>query len=320
MRSFPYWLLVAGSVAALTLAPAGGGAAAAGPCARGSSLYVAAHEDDPLLFMLPDIGHDVDARRCVRVVILTAGDAGLGQAYWQDREAGLAAALAVLAGLPDRWRLRDAGIPGHPAPLYTLTRNRRVSLVFLQLPDGRFDGSGFGGRGSLKQLWEGTIPTLTSLSVSPASAGYRPSSYPRQGLIEALRGLMVRSKPDTIGIQDYVGSVDGSGDHSDHRAGARFALAAAQAYGGPARLVGYLDYQILAYSPNVSAEDAAGKQAAWFAYAPHDLLVWGGCWNVETCMSPGNYGNYWTREYPILPAIRLRPETSHHARRDPSGH
>jgi LmbE family N-acetylglucosaminyl deacetylase len=295
---------VAVAATALMLVLVSDGAATPSGCV-GGSLYIAAHEDDPLLFMMPDIGHDIAAGRCVRVVILTAGDAGLDQGYWQRREAGLAAALAVVAGLPDRWRVRDAGVPEHPAPLLTLTGNPRLSLVFLQLPDGRSDGSGFDGRGSMKQLWENTIPTLTSLPVAPASATYHPSSYTRRALIDALLWLMTDTKPRKIGIQDYVGSVDGSGDHSDHRAGARFAVAAAQSYRGPGKLIGYIDYQILGNPPNLDRKDAAQKQAAWFAYLPYDNQVSVGCRTVESCMSPGNYGNYWSREYLISPAMRL---------------
>jgi hypothetical protein len=40
------------------------------------SLDVVAHEDDDLLFMNPDIQHDIRAGVCVTTVFLTAGDDG----------------------------------------------------------------------------------------------------------------------------------------------------------------------------------------------------------------------------------------------------
>lgn len=277
------------------------------PICTGGSLYVAAHPDDPLLFMLPDLDHDIAAGRCVAVVILTAGDAGRPQDYWQSREAGLANALALLAGRASHWRACDLGIPGHPAVRATLQGDPRLSLVFMRLPDGRMDGTGFLGRGSLKMLWEGTSQTLASLGVSPQVARYQSSTYTRTDLIDALGWVIDTIQPSRIGVQDYVGSVDGTGDHSDHRAGARFVLAAAQSYAHRATLVGYLDYQILGYPPNVSGRDVARKQAAWFAYLPHDsLLKLGGtCATVTGCLSPGNYGNYWSRQYVISPPVRL---------------
>jgi LmbE family N-acetylglucosaminyl deacetylase len=182
--------------------------------------------------------------------------------------------------------------------------------VFVRLPDGRFNGTGFLGRGSLKQLWEGAIPAITSLGVSPPSPTYQASTYTRSGLIDALAWVLDRFQPVRIATQDYVGSVDGSGDHSDHRAGAQFVLAAARSYAHRATLVGYLDYEIQNDPPNLSGDDVARKQAAWFAYLPYDyvLKMSGTCQTVQSCMTHGNYGNYWSRQYRISPPIQL-PET-----------
>jgi LmbE family N-acetylglucosaminyl deacetylase len=272
------------------------------------TLYIAAHEDDPILFMLPDIGDDISAGRCVQIVLLTAGDAGLGQGYWLGREAGIAAAVAEVAGVPDAWRMRDAGIPGHPAPLFTLGTNPRVSLVFLRLPDGRSDGSGFNGRGSLLQLWEGAIAELSSLSLDPPSPTYSPSTYTRSGLIESLLWLMNKAEPDKIGIQDYVGEVNGCGDHSDHRAGARFALAAARSYRHPAVLYGYQDYQIRGEPANLTPDQEAEKQKAWLTYVAYDSMP-GLCRTTIECDAAENFGQYWLREY-TFPAVQLPMQES----------
>ncbi|WP_410721392.1 PIG-L family deacetylase, partial [Burkholderia sp. SIMBA_048] len=57
-------------------------------------LAFVAHLDDDLLFMNPDIASNVAAGGCVRVVYLTASDAGEGDTYMLGRERGVRAAYA----------------------------------------------------------------------------------------------------------------------------------------------------------------------------------------------------------------------------------
>lgn len=138
--------------------------------------------------------------------------------------------------------------------------------------------------------------------MSPPIAIYHPSVYTRQGLIDSLHRLIVQMQPNKIGVQDYVG---GTGDHPDHRTGAHFVLAALQSYRRPVTVVGYLDYAILAQPSNLDAQNTALKEAAWLAYLPYDNQVSVGCRTTADCLSPGNYGNYWSREYTITPTIKL---------------
>ena len=105
-------------------------------------LNFVAHQDDDLLILSPDLLHAIRAGGNVRTVYLTAGDAGLHASYWQDRESGARAAYAEMAGAANSWTQSDAGVAGHPIPVFTLTGQRNVSLVFLRLPDGNFSGSG----------------------------------------------------------------------------------------------------------------------------------------------------------------------------------
>ena len=106
------------------------------------AMQIVAHEDDDLLFLSPDLLHDVQSGRCVRTVVVTAGDAARGTAYWQARESGSRAAYARMAGVPDVWTTTDAGVAGHPIPLLTLAGDPRVSLAFMRLPDGNRRGTG----------------------------------------------------------------------------------------------------------------------------------------------------------------------------------
>ncbi len=196
--------------------------AAAGGCTQGSTLDIVAHEDDDLLFLSPDVLHDVQSGLCVRTVYVTAGDAGSGEGYWTSRQEGMEAAYADMAGVSDDWTQGDAGIPGHPATLMTLNGAPRVSLVFMHLPDGNTDGSGFSTTGyeSLKKLRLGQISTIDAVDGS--------SSYTESSLQATLVTLMNAYQPDTIRTQDFVDDFN-DGDHPDHHAVAYLTQAAERA-------------------------------------------------------------------------------------------
>ena len=57
-------------------------------CPQGTTLNFVAHEDDDLLFLSPDLLHDLHNGKCVTTVLLTAGDAGDVSSYWLGREDG----------------------------------------------------------------------------------------------------------------------------------------------------------------------------------------------------------------------------------------
>jgi LmbE family N-acetylglucosaminyl deacetylase len=261
--------------------------AASPSCPLGSSMYTAAHEDDTILFMNPDLFHDIQAGRCVLTVFLTAGDAGAGESYWSSRERGAEAAYAQMAGVPDNWSASDAGIAGHPMPLMTLLGNPRVSIVFMRLPDGFATGAGYGVHDyeSLQKLYTGAIGEVTAVDGS--------SSYTKSALTSTLTALMTRFGPDRIATQDFIGSF-GDGDHSDHHATAYFTRDAHLAYNAvPHTIVSYLDYTTQSLPSNVTGADYNEKIAVWQAYAPYDSTV---CQSEAICQS-GRYGSWFSRQY-----------------------
>lgn len=80
-------LTVALTVAGAIVPVGGPSTARANPsCPQGAVFNVVAHQDDDLLFLSPDLLHDVQANRCVRTVFVTAGDAGRDATYWGGRE------------------------------------------------------------------------------------------------------------------------------------------------------------------------------------------------------------------------------------------
>lgn len=257
-------------------------------CFQGSTLNIVAHEDDDLLFLSPDILSDIRNKRCVRTVFVTAGDANLGSSYWGSREDGMRAAYALMAGTFNSWRQTIAGIPNHPIPIYTLRANPSLSLVFLRLPDGNWDGSGFSNNNyeSIKKLWQGNIQTVKAVDGS--------SLYNKQDLVTTLLTLMTDFRPDKIRTQNYVDGYSGA-DHSDHSTTAFAALEAHAQYPRAHTFIGYLGYGTLSRPVNLSGGDLAGKRDAFFLYGNYDSNV---CNSFASCQN-SPYGAWLERQYTV---------------------
>ena len=266
-------------------------AASASSQTPGATLTVVAHEDDELLFMSPDLLHAIRAGVAVRTVYLTAGDDGMPASYWTTREEGPRAAYALMAGTANSWTESDAGVPGHPVPLFTLTGNPGISLAYLRLPDGNLNGSGFASTGneSLQKLWQGTIPLITAIDES--------SSYTQSSLIAALASLMAGFRPAQIYTQDFVGTY-GDGDHSDHYTTAYLTQAATQQYTAAPPVTGFEGYGTSGLRANVSGADLTAKQNAFYAYAKDDSQV---CDSKSSCAG-GDYAAWLQREYTVSAA------------------
>jgi len=254
--------------------------------ATGSTLNIVAHEDDDLLFLSPDLLHAIQGGRTVRTIIVTAGDGGNNASYWQSREVGSMAAYAQMCGVANSWTQSDAGIAGHPIPLFTLSGQPNITLAYMLLPDGNLDGSGFPSNNfeSIQKLWTGNISTIHAVDGS--------SSYSKTDLTSTLTSLMSSFKPDQINTQDYTGNY-GGGDHSDHYTTAYFVQAAQRQYTTTHGLTGYICYNTSSLAANVSGADLTAKQNAYFTYAQYDTSV---CNSVSSC-SNNNIGLWLQRQY-----------------------
>ncbi|NUR89231.1 MAG: hypothetical protein HOY71_34545, partial [Nonomuraea sp.] len=100
-------------------------------------VQVVAHPDDDLLFMAPDLYGAVLAGEPTVTVYLTAGEglAGVDDAhdphrYVFDRQEGLRAAYAYLAGVPNLWRGATLVEGGVRLRMETLVERPTVRLVF----------------------------------------------------------------------------------------------------------------------------------------------------------------------------------------------
>ncbi len=259
--------------------------AAPPPCPNGTTLNVVAHEDDDLLFLSPDLLHDIQNNRCVDTVYTTAGDAGDVASYWQGREDGVEAAYAAMAGVPDSWTpstlsVTDSDHVLHSISMETLAGDTNVSLIFLRLPDGSDNGNGFASDNyeSLKKLWTGN----SSTRIHPVD-GSSPSGYSKAGLTSTLTALMNQFQPDIIRTQDYVntGVIGSNDDHSDHQATGLFTYTAQQTYATTHTIIAYLDYDSQNYPQNVYGADLTAKQNAFYQYGADDSHV--DCYSSTNC-------------------------------------
>ena len=230
-------------------------------------MSVVAHEDDDLIFQCPDLLHDVEAGRRVRVVYLTAGDAGNGRSWWSKREGGPRAAYAHMAGVADVWATSSVTVAARSVRMETLVGAPTVSLVFLRLPDGSRSGAGYRRHGhqSLRKLWDGALPAVSAVDGS--------ASYSAIRLTSALTELMNGFGPATVRTLDFT-QPGANGDHSDHRAAALFTREASRSCAVEHVLVSYQGYRSVSRPVNVTGADLEAKRAALMAYASVDRAVY----------------------------------------------
>lgn len=256
-------------------------------------MNVVAHEDDDLLFLNPDLLHDIKEGHCVRTVYVTAGDSGSNEFYWLHREQGSEAAYSKMLDKDDIWIQRSVQLGDHQFITVVNPRgNSKVSLIFMHLPDGNIHGEGFSGTGyqNLAKLQSNQIPVIHSVD--------KQSSYTLDQINSALESLMRYYQPAEIRTQaNFSNNVK---DHSDHAAVGRLTKTAHAKYEQvnfenlvniPLRF--YIGYPIGHMPENVFGEDRAAKEAAFFRYSNFDGAT---CDNIEKC-NKGPYGLYLTREY-----------------------
>jgi len=266
------------------------------PCNIPTIVTVVAHQDDDLLFMNPDILHDLQAGYCLRTIYVTAGDGGNNSFYWLSREQGSEAAYATMLGVKNAiWVQRIVELSSNEfVTIASLRDNPKVTLVFMHLPDGNLQGQGFQITHfeSLAQLEANRISQLHSVDGQ--------SVYSASQLADALNSFMHLFQPTEIYTQaNYVSRQ--FPDHSDHMAVGRIVQKAysqyeteqyANAITIPLKL--YIGYPIHERPANISVTDLQQKAAAYFAYSLHDSGV---CHSMVQCNDGSTFGIYLRRQY-----------------------
>ncbi|MFF0574282.1 PIG-L family deacetylase [Streptosporangium saharense] len=242
-------------------------ALASGGAPEGAYLQIAAHPDDDLLFMSPDLLRLLARGARTVTVYLTAGEGVAGlrdghppRRYSIDRQQGVRAAYAWAAGVRDRWRRSLMTVGRARVEVDTLTDLPRVQLVFAGLPDGG-DPRADGGRGALSRLWaDPGGPTCVRPFTRPTVC------LTHSDVLDALRVLMRTFRPSVLNTLD-PDPPPGVADHPDHVAAARFAAAAAPR---GVRVVVYRGYPTLPLPPNLTAAEHEAKREAFAVYRRHD--------------------------------------------------
>ncbi len=264
-------------------------------CRNPTIMNIVAHQDDDLLFLSPDLLHDIHVGHCVRTVFLTAGDSGYDRFYWLNRQRGSEAAYDAMLGHKSKWiqrtvRLADNNYVTIDSP----DDNSTISLIFFNLPDGGLHGEGFPAsyKESLVKLQAGAMPQIHTVDGQ--------SVYTAEQLTAALSNLMDIYQPAEIHTQADVPS-NKYPDHSDHSAAGKLAEMAGQQY-SQQQFAGaiaipvkrYIGYPIHGYERNVSGIDLQEKESAFLAYAQYDGGV---CHSLLQCAATPTYGAYISRQY-----------------------
>lgn len=273
-------------------------------CTGRTVMQFVAHQDDDLLFMNPDMTKSLTAGDCVRTVYLTAGNAAAGTEYMKQREDGARAAYAAMVDASQtKWLHRPVQLGSIHIPTDTIYR--RVSLLYLRLPDGGLRGAGFGdhkdGTRSLEALYTGHTLNISSIDGK--------NTYTSDSLTSTLEALIDRYKPIEIRAQAVLPE-NTHRDHSDHFTSGLFVQRALASYRTKhseytPTLTLYQGYANIFLPANVSGPDLDKKIAVFMAYAPFDGSV---CHGRAECTDPHNlYNKYLARQYTLPVATTYRP-------------
>ncbi|PRY46047.1 PIG-L family deacetylase [Umezawaea tangerina] len=245
------------------------------------SLQVVAHQDDDLLFMNPDLGDDIRAGRQVVTVYLTSGESNAADVpgYVAQRQEGVRAAYAAMAGAPDEWRGSALRIDAdHSVEQYELSARPGIKLIFVNLPEDH------GGQHALRKLWADRSESVRAATLVPSGAKVpRSYRYTRYALLDLLQTLMTRFQPTVVRTQDTHPDTSYPHwqpfyDHPDHLMTARFTEEAALLYRRSAKQpvfvqVGYRDYNVEQVPVNLDQAQQRDKLDDFARYRVHDPMV-----------------------------------------------
>lgn len=230
---------------------------------KNSVMNVVGHPDDDLLFLSPDLISNIDKGKCVRSVFVTAADAGQDKSYWLGREEGIKAAYSFMAKTSNSWVEKNISFKKNRIAVFNLKNDPRISLIFIRLPDGSFQGTGYKNH-NYESIGKLAQEKITRISTVDGSA-----KYTKESLINTLLSLMEYYKPNEIHTQDLFVN-ENQGDHSDHYAAGYFTYLAEKKYLKPHKTIYYVDYAIESKSANISQADYLIKKNAFLIYANYD--------------------------------------------------
>ena len=142
---------------------------------------------------------------------------------------------------------------------------------------------------SLHNLFDGEEARIHSVD--------KLSTYTLPQLIDALHSILSIYQPAQIRTQATASS-ETFPDHSDHLAVSQIVQMAHERYEHDTQasipLARYIGYPVRDMPPNVTDNELAAKQDAFFAYARFDGAV---CYSMRDCSNTPTYWQYLQRQY-----------------------
>lgn len=181
--------------------------------------YIATHADDALLFrgevLYGDL-HTPDVT--VAHIVVSAGDAGRTDGWWQARE--LAAVASLRSTLSPGPLLDETVTVSLPAASHRILRYAAPGFVCycLRLPDGNVDGGGFATTQfrTLGKLRDGVISSLPAVDGSANYEGWDDLRGTLRAIVALERRGMATARP-WVNTSDPDRTLN-PGDHPDHYA------------------------------------------------------------------------------------------------------
>ncbi|MYS86928.1 PIG-L family deacetylase [Embleya scabrispora] len=221
-------------------------------------MQIAAHPDDDLYFMDPEMIEGIRAGVASTSVFLTAGEI---QDPLHTRQLGLMAAHAEAAQVTTpTWTGTALGVPTSLVEVFTLDQRPNVRLVFMNLPDGT----------SLPGLAAGTSSAQTVNPQSATTGVNTTYTYTRAQLLTALVTLFDHFRPGALRILDALPDPRYASDHLDHTSAAKLANDAVAQYqtstGRRILVTSYRGYNTGNSPDDISASEQAAKTAVLLSY------------------------------------------------------
>jgi hypothetical protein len=204
-------------------------------------LFITAHRDDEMVFMEPELLSALHAGPVTTIYVATGDPEGLDHS--EQLLAGARYAYGSVVG-SDAWDCGYLAVEDAPVHHCRL-RDRPVSLVELDLPDGGLSGA---GHDSLLHLVEGEVTDLPIMG----PLGGRAT---RDQIIAELASVIAATAPDEIDTLD-VAATHGR-DHSGHLMTSSFTLWALASIGYTGELRWHRGYNVGGEEPTLPDIDYA---------------------------------------------------------------
>jgi hypothetical protein len=311
----PGWLLLVLAVGLALPAEAEQRRAAAGTI----DFFFHGHEDDWQIFMAPAAQAAAQAGHPVVFVYATAGDAGMGEKYWNARETAATASQNLLAGEKPggspKWYCTPVDVSGHKLRRCTLgiALKPRFTAYFLRGPDGGHESTN--GCGYQVHDYQSLTRLMGIVCDAPLPAPMAAIDHSTvyqdfADFWQTLRGIVLREAQlqgtgnISVNAPDYNTTIN-AGDHRDHVATGQAVKCARDGSGelcGAVKLPKltwptrwYVGYGIGAMAKNISAADFVAKSSKFLAYDRAMYDAWNGVPCTEKpCVSTlsGDYVRY----------------------------